>query len=152
MEQQALNTLLDRGVYIGVIKTPLLAKIRGCWHFKVVIRKPTLAQLYRMSGIILSMGLTSERLQRINLIDSYNLLDGNAYKACQAIAIVCEWKNPLLSEEHVSQILYKGLTGRDFQKIWQLVLLHSGVVNFTNTIRYIVPKMGIYLSPRIKGS
>lgn len=152
MEQQALSTLLDRGVYIGEIKTPLFAKLRGCWRFKVVIRQPTLAQLYRISGIILSMGLAPVQLQKINLVESYNLVKDNAYNACIAMAVVCKNSNPLLSEQHIAQILYQGLTARDFERMWHLVLLHCGVANFTNTIRYIFPRLKIYLSPRIKGS
>lgn len=152
MEQYALNTLLDRGVYITQIQTSLAAKLRGCWRFKVVIRQPTLAELYQMSVIILSMQVSSKSLQKINLSQSYNLVNDNAYKACSALAIVCKNRNPLLRKQHIAQILYQGLTPCDFEKVWQLVLLHCGVANFTNTIRYIHPKMVIYLSPRIKGS
>ena len=151
MELFAFNTLLERGVFIGVVKTPLCAIIRGCFRFKITIQQPTLAQLYTMSALIKQMGLTSEELLKINLIDGYNIANNNAYKACEVLAVICKTNNYLLNQQHIASILYRSLTAKQFEKAWQLALLHSGVANFTNTIRYINQKL-MYLSPRIKGS
>lgn len=135
---------------MGVIPTPLFAKIRGYFRYRIVVRQPTLEEIYRISEIVTSMGLTADQLKKLNILDAYQVANGNILKACQVMAICCRRK-VFLSEENVIQMLFKGLTGAAFDQIWEYCLYYTGVVDFINTIRYMSP-MASYLSPKGKGS
>lgn len=149
MQQKAAATLLDRGVKICTIKTPFLVKLQGLFRLKVVVRQPTLRGLFRISEIIVQMNLDSEQLQKVNLTDSYYLVNGTAELACQALAITMrKW---WISEKRLAKLLFTTLTAREFARAWKLTLLHSGIADFTNTIRYTTLRMR-YLSPKSQGS
>lgn len=149
--QKAENILLDRGVKIATIKTPLFAKLRGCFKFHVVIKQPTLAELYRMSAIILSMNLPVSKLMKMNILDSYYILNGSARKACEVMSIVCKRYNPLLTEGNIAKMIFESVTAKEFAQLWEYCLYYTGVADFTITIRYMYQKV-VYLSPRVKGS
>ena len=149
LQQKAAATILDRGVKICIIKTPLRVKLRGLFRLKVVVHQPTLRRLMRISEIIIKMNLTSEQLQKVNIVDSFYLLNGTAELACEAIAIALQ--KDRIPQKRLAKLLLDTLTSRDFARAWEIVLLHTGVADFIDTIRSISQRM-MYLSPKSRGS
>ncbi|MEG2760161.1 MAG: hypothetical protein RR921_02370 [Mucinivorans sp.] len=139
---RAADTLLGRGVRVASLRPSLFWKLLGAPK-KIILHQPTIAELIEMSAIIVKMDIKGDELQKINLTDSYFLVNGSAYKAIEAMIILMRLKRCFITRKRVIKILTQQLTALQFNNAWRLCVLHSGVADFTNTTRLIMTMINL---------
>lgn len=107
-------------------------------RYTLTLHQPTIAELVEISELIIKMEVTSKQLRKINLIDSYHLVNGNALLAVEALVIASRFKHPLISRKRFIKWLIKTIDAPTFDSAWEVLVLHGGVADFINTTGLIL--------------
>lgn len=150
-QNRAADTLLGKGVRIGIIPTSFSFWLRGVFRIKLTMHQLTIGELYELSAIVARMNLSNDELQKINLLDSYYLTNRSLPLATEALIVALRIKHPFISRRKFIKLMMNRVVPKDFATMWQLLLLHNGVADFINTIRSISQHL-TYLSPKSAGS
>ena len=67
---RAADTLLEKGVRVQCVTAPLLFRLFGRQRLNIVLHQPPLADLIRISRIVVQMGLEPKNLQGLTLGDA----------------------------------------------------------------------------------
>lgn len=129
---RAADTLLGRGVRVATVYPSVYfdnAELPN--SVDLVIYQPTLGELIEISGYVERMGLDADRLQNINLTDSYFLVNNTAYLAVEALFVVLHLSHPRVTREQWMELIIATIYPHEFRAAWELLLLHSGVADFT---------------------
>lgn len=129
---RAADTLLGRGVRVATVYPSVYfdnAELPN--SVDLVIYQPTLGELIEISGYVERMGLDADRLQNINLTDSYFLVNNTAYLAVEALFVVLRLSHPRVTREQWMELIIATIYPNEFRAAWELLLLHSGVADFT---------------------
>lgn len=138
IELNAANTLLDQGVKVPV-KAPLLLRLFGKKHIKLVIRAPYLGTLLRISAIYERMQITPEQLKKLD-DDNIHQLFLKHTKKCAEIAAQCMLNNFLLGKllgPLLSVWLLWKLSPGKLMQIAQVMGFLTEKEAFTHTIRLV---------------
>lgn len=133
---RAADTLLGRGVRVATVYPSVYfdnAELPD--SVDLVIYQPTLGELIEISGYVERMGLDADRLLNVDLTDSYYLVNNCAHLAVEALFTVLRLNHHLLMREQWIELIIATIYPNEFRAAWELLILHSGVADFTNTTR-----------------
>ncbi|WP_297628692.1 hypothetical protein [uncultured Rikenella sp.] len=132
-KRRAAATLLERGVRVQCVSAPLLIRLFGCRQLSITLRQPTLAELIRISEIVVGMGLNPDDLDHLTLEKSYGLLQAHGRAALQILAIAARRRG--LPRRWFARWLGRHLTPAAFAEAWMVFMLTAGVSDFIGSIR-----------------
>ena len=145
---RAADTLLEKGVRVQCVTAPLLFRLFGRQRLNIVLHQPPLADLIRISRIVVQMGLDPKILQGLTLGDAYHIVQANAAQALRILSIASApaW----LPRRWYAWWLGRHLTPKAFAQAWMVFTLTAGVSDFIGSIRLMT--MADNLSPANTGS
>lgn len=150
VETRAADTLLERGVRIPVVDAPLLWRWLGVKEQCITLHQSTIAELWRVSRILVQMGLEPSQLDGLSLLSMHRLVYEHSYEALCILSIASRGKRWFRSRRRHVQWLSDHLTMPALCDALTVYFTANGVSDFTNTIRYMLQNN--YLSPTEKGS
>lgn len=135
-KMRAADTMLEMGVRVQCVTAPLLFRLFGRRKLNITLRQPTLADLIRISRIVVGMGLDPAALEGLTLAGSYKLVQAHA---CEALRVLAVSSAP----RWVPRRLYAWWLGRHltpsaFAQAWMVFTLTAGVADFTGSIRLML--------------
>jgi len=136
-EIKAAKTLLQRGVEMQVT-APLLFRMFGKKHIKLVITQPSAGTLIRMSELYLSTGIADSDLEEIELRTAMRLIASHGKTFSRIIATA--YLNSYIGEKLFARILAKMILRLSPQTICSfvtLLFLFGGTEDFMTTIRSV---------------
>lgn len=142
------DTLLEKGVRVQCVTAPLLFRWFGLKKLNIILRQRPLADLVRISQVVVRMGLQPHDLQGLTLAAAYKVVQAHGADALRILSIASAptW----LPRRWYAWWLGRHLTPKAFAQAWMVFTLTSGVSDFIGSIRLIV--MEDNLSPTNIGS
>ncbi len=132
-KRRAAATLLERGVRVPCVSAPFFLRLFGFRRLSITLRQPTLAELIRISEIVVGMGLKPADLDGLTLERSYRLLREHGRAALQVLAIAARRRG--LPRGWFARWLGRHLTPSAFAEAWMVFMLTAGVSDFIGSIR-----------------
>lgn len=136
VEKQAAETLLEKGVRIG-LSAPFFFRLFGKKEVGLVIRPTYLGTLEAVSALYLSLGVDLTNLEQWDIEDIHAFVHKHGKTVRRIIAIAAlngNWSVRLLTKPLASWLKWK-LTPAKMLDIAGMVILLSQVDRFTNTIK-----------------
>lgn len=132
-KRRAAATLLERGVRVPCVSAPLFMRLFGVRRWHVTLRQPTLADLIRISEIVVGMGLNPTDLDGLTVERAYALIRAHGRAALQVLALAVGRRR--LPRRWVAWWLGRHLTPSAFAEAWTVFVLTAGVSDFIGSIR-----------------
>lgn len=132
-EKQVANMLLERGVKVQ-IKAPLFFRIFGKKKRELVLKEPKLSTLVAICVESLDFDFNLEKDYNLKEAAEVVAVDGKRMARLLALGIFGEISNGRLNR--LSKRLLADLSAKQLFYLYQLIMVHGGVQDFMNTIRY----------------
>ncbi|MDE5944741.1 MAG: hypothetical protein K2G93_04055 [Rikenella sp.] len=147
---RAADTLLERGVRVPCAPAPFVFRLFGRRSFHITLRQPTLAGLFRISRLIVEMGLSVEEFDRLSLARAYAITARHAGGALDVLAEAVRGRRRWIPRRWLARWLGRHLTPTAFAEAWMVFVRINGVADFMTSIRLMLPVNN--LSPKERGS
>ncbi len=147
---RAADTLLERGVRVPCAPAPLVLRLFGCRRYRLTLRQPTLAGLFRISRLIVEMGLSAEDFETLSLAKAYEITARQGERALEVLAEAIRGRQTWIPRRRLARWLGRHLTPAAFAEAWMVFVRLNGVADFTTSIRLMLPANN--LSPKEQGS
>lgn len=150
VQTRAADTLLEQGVRIQVVDAPFFWRLVGVRKRTITLYQSTVAELWRVSRILVQMGLKPSDLEGFSLLAMYRLVYEHSYEALCILSIASRGKRWFRSRKRHVRWLSTHLTMPALCDALEVYFASNGASDFTNTIRFMLQNN--YLSPTEKGS
>lgn len=132
-EKQLANLLLERGVKVQ-IKAPLFFRLIGKKKQELVLREPKLSTLVAIAVESLDFDFNLEK--EYSLQDAVKIVATDGQRMARVLALGIFGAIPERKLKKLSKRLLNDMPAKQIFYLYQLIMLHGGVQDFMNTIRY----------------
>jgi hypothetical protein len=138
VQQQAADTILERGVRFQ-IPAPFYLRIFGKKMAEIVVYRPKMGTLIAMSKISAELNEDLAKLSDGSFTEAYALVEKHGDKLLKWLAIAMlnnKYKIELRGDSLANKLKWR-ITAQEAATLFYLIVMLSGVKDFTNTIRFL---------------
>lgn len=138
VEIKTVDTILDQGVRVP-IPAPFLFRLVGKKTINVVVRRPVIGNMLRISKMYIKMGIGENEIEEGEWRDWIKLFEKTAVPASRIVAVGMlrgKWRGWLFARPLAYWLRWK-VNSREIAEMAAMLVSLSGVQDFMNTIKFL---------------